>query len=50
MREGFLTVFVHLPLSLGTVYEQFIPRILPAILNGLADETTEVRKEAARVI
>ncbi|KAL9233413.1 hypothetical protein vseg_008420 [Gypsophila vaccaria] len=46
VREGYLTVFKYLPRSLGVQFQNYLQRVLPAILDGLADENEPVRDAA----
>ncbi|XP_068667141.1 protein ILITYHIA isoform X2 [Aristolochia californica] len=46
VRDGHLTLFKYLPRSLGTVFQNYLQQVLPAILDGLADENESVRDAA----
>ncbi|CAO2827459.1 unnamed protein product [Amaranthus hypochondriacus] len=46
VREGYLTVFKYLPRSLGDQFQSYLQLVLPAILDGLADENESVRDAA----
>ncbi|GLJ35635.1 hypothetical protein SUGI_0716270 [Cryptomeria japonica] len=46
VRDGHLTLFKFLPRSLGPMFQSYLPRVLPAILDGLADENESVRDAA----
>jgi hypothetical protein len=46
VRDGHLTVFKYLPSALGPVFQQYLQQVLPAILDGLADENESVRDVA----
>lgn len=46
VREGYLTVFKYLPRSLGVQFQNYLQQVLPAILDGLADENESVRDAA----
>ncbi|KAL6074695.1 eIF-2-alpha kinase activator GCN1 [Balamuthia mandrillaris] len=48
VREGFISLFVYLPGALGEQFESYLGEVLPAILQGLADETEMVRDVAMR--
>mmetsp|Transcript_38682 Transcript_38682/g.62654 ORF Transcript_38682/g.62654 Transcript_38682/m.62654 type:complete len:1156 (-) Transcript_38682:392-3859(-) len=48
VREGYLGLFVFLPRVLGQQLQPHIARILPYVLNGLADESDAVRESALR--
>ncbi|KAH7283513.1 hypothetical protein KP509_34G010800 [Ceratopteris richardii] len=46
VRDGYLTLFKYLPTALGPMFQNYLPRVLPAILDGLADENESVRDAA----
>ncbi|RZC22441.1 Protein ILITYHIA isoform C [Glycine soja] len=46
VRDGYLTLFKYLPRSLGVQFQNYLPQVLPAILDGLADENESVRDAA----
>ncbi|KAJ8432030.1 hypothetical protein Cgig2_026733 [Carnegiea gigantea] len=46
VREGYLIVFKYLPRSLGVQFQNYLQQVLPAILDGLADENESVRDAA----
>ncbi|GJP65751.1 hypothetical protein CLOP_g22614, partial [Closterium sp. NIES-67] len=46
VRDGHLTLFKYLPLSFGAPFQNYLPQVLPAILDGLADENESVRDAA----
>ncbi|GMH13085.1 hypothetical protein Nepgr_014926 [Nepenthes gracilis] len=46
VRDGYLTVFKYLPRSLGVQFQNYLQQVLPAILDGLADENESVRDAA----
>ncbi|KAL5566833.1 hypothetical protein UlMin_029997 [Ulmus minor] len=46
VRDGHLTLFKYLPRSLGVQFQNYLPQVLPAILDGLADENESVREAA----
>ncbi|CAI6008265.1 unnamed protein product, partial [Closterium sp. NIES-65] len=46
VRDGHLTLFKYLPLSFGAPFQNYLPQVLPAILDGLADESESVRDAA----
>ncbi|EKX53505.1 hypothetical protein GUITHDRAFT_57715, partial [Guillardia theta CCMP2712] len=48
VREGYFMLLSALPNTMGESLESFIPRILPAILSGLADESDSVRQVALK--
>ncbi|GIL49256.1 hypothetical protein Vafri_5386 [Volvox africanus] len=45
-REGALTLFQYLPLTMEDALQMYLPRVLPAILDGLSDEAEGVRDAA----
>ncbi|XP_073011814.1 protein ILITYHIA isoform X1 [Typha latifolia] len=46
VRDGHLTLFRYLPRSLGVMFQNYLQVVLPAILDGLADENESVRDAA----
>lgn len=46
VRDGYLTLFKYFPRSLGTKFQKYLQQVLPAILDGLADENESVRDAA----
>lgn len=46
VRDGYLTLFKYLPRSLGVIFQNYLQQVLPAILDGLADENESVRDAA----
>lgn len=46
VRDGYLTLFKYFPRSLGVQFQSYLPQVLPAILDGLADENESVRDAA----
>lgn len=46
VRDGYLTLFKYLPIALGPTFQKYLQRVLPAILDGLADENESVRDAA----
>ncbi|KAF9610038.1 hypothetical protein IFM89_019766, partial [Coptis chinensis] len=46
VRDGYLTLFKYFPRSLGISFQNYLPQVLPAILDGLADENESVRDAA----
>ncbi|GAX75317.1 hypothetical protein CEUSTIGMA_g2762.t1 [Chlamydomonas eustigma] len=45
-REGHLTLFQFLPITLEALFQPYLGRVLPSILDGLADENEGVREAA----
>ena len=48
VREGHLMLFVYLPMSFKNDFRQYIERIVPSLLKGLADVEEGVRDTAMR--
>lgn len=46
VRDGYITLFKYLPGAIGPSFENHLQRVLPAILDGLADENEVVRDAA----
>ncbi|THG08932.1 protein ILITYHIA [Camellia sinensis] len=46
VRDGYLTLFKYFPRSLGVQFQNYLQQVLPAILDGLADENESVREAA----
>ncbi|KAI4338617.1 hypothetical protein MLD38_023653 [Melastoma candidum] len=46
VRDGYLTLFKYFPRSLGVQFQNYLTQVLPAILDGLADENESVRDAA----
>ncbi|KAG6737613.1 hypothetical protein POTOM_059141 [Populus tomentosa] len=46
VHDGYLTLFKYLPRSLGVQFQNYLQQVLPAILDGLADENESVRDAA----
>ncbi|VAI01794.1 unnamed protein product [Triticum turgidum subsp. durum] len=46
VRDGHLTLFRYLPRSMGAIFQNHLQAVLPAILDGLADENESVRDAA----
>ncbi|OMO84593.1 Armadillo-like helical [Corchorus capsularis] len=46
VRDGYLTLFKYFPRSLGVQFQNYLQQVLPAILDGLADENESVRDAA----
>ena len=43
VREGFMTLFIYLPVTHGESFTPYLDMIIPPILKGLADESDTVR-------
>jgi len=48
IREGAICFFVFVPGAFGKRLEIYLPRILPVVLQGLADESESVRESSMR--
>eukprot|EP00245_Coleochaete_scutata_P006610 TRINITY_DN2110_c0_g4_i1.p1 TRINITY_DN2110_c0_g4~~TRINITY_DN2110_c0_g4_i1.p1 ORF type:complete len:1158 (-),score=253.89 TRINITY_DN2110_c0_g4_i1:298-3738(-) len=46
VRDGYLALFKYLPSSFGLSFQKYLPKVLPSILDGLADESESVRDAA----
>ncbi len=50
VREGYLGVFLFLPIAFGDAFEKYFTLILPVVLEALTDEDESVRGTANRVV
>ncbi|PHH75425.1 hypothetical protein CDD80_2378 [Ophiocordyceps camponoti-rufipedis] len=48
VREGFMSLFIFLPVCFGNSFSNYLGRIVPPILAGLADEVESIRETALR--
>jgi hypothetical protein len=48
IREGYLGLFIFLPSTLPKYFQNYLDKILPCVLQGLADEVESVREIAMR--
>ncbi|KAL4880474.1 armadillo-type protein [Aspergillus karnatakaensis] len=48
VREGFMTLFIYLPACFGNSFAQYLGRIIPPILAGLADDVDSIRETSLR--
>jgi HEAT repeat protein len=48
VREGFISLLIYLPATFGFRFQPYLGRIIPPILNGLADESEFVRDASLR--
>ena len=43
VRDGYLSIFIFLPLAFGSHFASYVDQIIPAVLQGLASEVEYVR-------
>ena len=48
VREGFMTLFIFLPVCFGNTFAAYLSRIIPSILGGLADDLEAIRDTSLR--
>eukprot|EP01054_Gregarina_sp_Poly1_P000949 Gregarina_sp_Poly_1__948@NODE_122_length_13497_cov_184_110052_g109_i0_p1_GENE_NODE_122_length_13497_cov_184_110052_g109_i0NODE_122_length_13497_cov_184_110052_g109_i0_p1_ORF_typecomplete_len2401_score373_88HEAT_EZ/PF13513_6/4e03HEAT_EZ/PF13513_6/87HEAT_EZ/PF13513_6/0_00059HEAT_EZ/PF13513_6/0_0017HEAT_EZ/PF13513_6/3_8e05HEAT_EZ/PF13513_6/0_87HEAT_EZ/PF13513_6/0_0013HEAT_EZ/PF13513_6/2_6e02HEAT_EZ/PF13513_6/3_2e02HEAT_EZ/PF13513_6/81HEAT_EZ/PF13513_6/2_2e02HEAT_EZ/PF13513_6/0_63HEAT_EZ/PF13513_6/9 len=48
VREGFIGLFVYMPLIFGSDFDKFVPQVLPVLLRALSSEEDPVRDIAFR--
>ncbi|KAI8623097.1 ARM repeat-containing protein [Xylariaceae sp. FL1651] len=48
VREGFMSLFVFLPVCFGNSFANYLGKIIPPILAGLTDEVESIRDTALR--
>ena len=48
VREGFMSLFIYLPACFGNSFANYISKVIPPILSGLADEVESIRETALR--
>lgn len=48
IREGFMSLFIFLPVCFGNSFANYLGRIIPPILAGLADDIESIRETALR--
>ena len=48
VREGFMSLFIFLPVCFGNSFSGYLGRIIPPILAGLADDVDSIRETALR--
>ena len=48
VREGFMSLFIFLPACFGNSFANYLNRIIPPILAGLADDVESIRDTALR--
>lgn len=48
VREGFMSLFIYLPACFGNSFANYLSKIIPPILGGLADDVESIRETALR--
>lgn len=48
VREGFMSLFIFLPVCFGNSFANYLSRIIPPILAGLADDLESIRDTSLR--
>ena len=48
VREGFMSLFIFLPVCFGNGFSNYLSKIIPPILSGLADDIESIRDTALR--
>ncbi|KAL8388306.1 hypothetical protein RB595_009323 [Gaeumannomyces hyphopodioides] len=48
VREGFMSLFIFLPVCFGNSFANYLGRIIPPILSGLADDIETIRETALK--
>ena len=48
VREGFMSLFIYLPACFGNSFANYLNRIIPSILSGLADEIESIRETSLK--
>ncbi|KAJ5591715.1 uncharacterized protein N7459_002084 [Penicillium hispanicum] len=48
VREGFMTLFIFLPACFGNSFANYLSKIIPPILAGLADDIDSIRETSLR--
>jgi hypothetical protein len=48
VREGFMSLFIYLPACFGNSFANYLSKIIPPILAGLADDIDTIRETALR--
>jgi hypothetical protein len=48
VREGFMSLFIFLPACFGNSFANYLNKIIPPILAGLADEVESIRETSLR--
>lgn len=48
VREGFMSLFIFLPVCFGNGFANYLSKIIPPILSGLADDVESIRDTSLR--
>lgn len=48
VREGFMSLFIFLPACFGNSFANYLSKVIPPILGGLADDVESIRETALR--
>ncbi|CAD6505328.1 BgTH12-00819 [Blumeria graminis f. sp. triticale] len=48
IREGFISLFIFLPVCFGNSFANYLTKVIPVILQGLADEVESIRETSLR--
>lgn len=48
VREGFMSLFIYLPACFGNSFANYLSKIIPPILSGLADDIESIRETSLR--
>ena len=48
VREGFMSLFIFLPVCFGNSFASYLNKIIPPILSGLSDDVESIRDTALR--
>ncbi|RKF62534.1 eIF-2-alpha kinase activator GCN1 [Erysiphe neolycopersici] len=48
VREGFISLFIFLPVCFGNSFANYLSKIIPLILQGLADDLESIRETSLR--
>lgn len=48
VREGFMSLFIYLPACFGNSFANYLSKIIPPILAGLADDVESIRETSLR--
>ena len=48
VREGFMSLFIYLPVCFGNSFVNYLSKIIPPILSGLADDIESIRETSLR--